>query len=82
MNPDLLLPHILCLIPKRIVGRALDIGSGRGRNSLYLAQAGWHVVSLEPSIRRLKDARDQAGDLGEDIDSVLGVIDRLIMSHV
>ncbi|MSQ15166.1 MAG: class I SAM-dependent methyltransferase [Dehalococcoidia bacterium] len=77
MDPDIFLPHILSLMPGRMIGRALDIGSGRGRNSLYLAQAGWHVVSLEPSIRRLRYASNRAGDLREDIDSVLGIGERL-----
>lgn len=31
------------------VGKALDIGAGEGRNSIYLAQLGFDVTSIEPT---------------------------------
>lgn len=31
------------------IGKALDIGAGEGRNSIYLAQLGFDVTSIEPT---------------------------------
>lgn len=31
------------------IGKALDIGAGEGRNSIYLAQLGFNVTSIEPT---------------------------------
>jgi len=31
------------------IGNALDIGAGEGRNSIYLAQIGFNVTSIEPT---------------------------------
>ncbi|MFP5263974.1 MAG: methyltransferase domain-containing protein [Blastocatellia bacterium] len=35
-------------------GRALDLASGEGRNSFYLAGLGFHVIALDVSIRALE----------------------------
>ena len=40
-------------------GRALDVGSGPGRNSLWLAGRGWEVTALDGSAVALR----QAGEL-------------------
>ena len=49
------------LIPK---GRVLDLGSGEGRNSLYLASLGYDVTSLDwnvPSLQKLQEIATQEG---------------------
>ncbi|WP_314681250.1 SAM-dependent methyltransferase TehB [uncultured Granulicatella sp.] len=49
------------LIPK---GRVLDLGSGEGRNSLYLASLGYDVTSLDwnvPSLQKLQEVAAQEG---------------------
>lgn len=77
MYPEIFLPHILSLIPNDMPGRALDIGSGRGRNSLYLTRAGWDVLSLDPSIRRLQDSRSSPDFTIQRMGLVLGRGERL-----
>lgn len=37
------------LTPRRGTPRALDIASGSGRNSVYLARQGWHVCAVDIS---------------------------------
>lgn len=39
-------------------GRAVDLGAGEGRNSLWLAARGWHVVAVDVS-RQALDRLDQ-----------------------
>jgi tellurite methyltransferase len=41
-------------------GKALDIGAGEGRNSLYLAKLGFSVTAVEPSILGAEKIRDRA----------------------
>src|SRR5689334_13891952 len=38
-------------------GRALDLGTGEGRNALYLAPLGWHVTALDFSAAGLEKGR-------------------------
>jgi len=33
-------------IKKRRPGKALDVGMGQGRNSIFLAQQGWNVIKI------------------------------------
>src|SRR5260370_4164095 len=34
---------------QRKPGRALDVGMGQGRNSIFLAQQGWDVTGFDPA---------------------------------
>jgi len=46
-------------------GKALDIGSGRGRNSIYMAQNGFaHVVGVEIVDYAINQARQSVNELG------------------
>ena len=45
-------------------GRALDVGSGPGRNSLWLAARGWTVEAVDASAVGLQQAQDHARDAG------------------
>ncbi len=52
------------LVSGRPPGRALDLGAGEGRNSLWLARQGWHVVAVDASVvalERLQDAAEGDG---------------------
>jgi len=42
-------------------GRALDVGTGRGRHALWLAAKGWDVTALDFSAVGLDQARTAAG---------------------
>lgn len=45
-------------------GRALDVGMGQGRNTIYLAQHGWDSVGFDPADRAVAAAQEQATKLG------------------
>jgi SAM-dependent methyltransferase len=45
-------------------GRALDVGMGQGRNTIYLAQQGWDSAGFDPADRALAAARAEAEKLG------------------
>jgi SAM-dependent methyltransferase len=44
---DLPPPEIMVLADKLPAGRALDLGCGYGRSSIYLAQKGWQVAGVD-----------------------------------
>lgn len=48
----------------RTPGRALDVGMGEGRNSLYLASQGWDVTGFDPADRAVALAQERARTLG------------------
>jgi tellurite methyltransferase len=47
-------------------GRALDLACGAGRNSLYLASLGWHVLAVDSSPVAIRLLRDRARGLDVD----------------
>src|SRR6266516_1309735 len=49
---------------QRKPGRALDVGMGQGRNSIFLAQQGWDSVGFDPADKAVASAQEQAGKLG------------------
>jgi SAM-dependent methyltransferase len=60
-TPDpLLIAHVEGLQP----GRAVDVGSGPGRNSLWLARNGWTVTAVDVSTVALEQAAQQAAAEG------------------
>lgn len=59
--PDPWLQRVLPLLP---AGRALDLGCGRGRNALYLAERGYAVTALDASAEGLALLQQQAGKRG------------------
>ncbi len=52
-TPDPLLVELVGPLPP---GRALDVASGPGRNSLWLAGSGWEVTALDSSVVALRQA--------------------------
>jgi SAM-dependent methyltransferase len=48
-------------------GRALDVGMGQGRNTIYLAQQGWDSVGFDPAERAVAAAQEQASKVGAKI---------------
>jgi SAM-dependent methyltransferase len=58
-------------------GRALDLGCGMGRHSIYLAMHGWQVTGLDLAGRALRAARQRADRAGVDIGFVCGDVTRI-----
>lgn len=60
-EPD---PLLVRLVKDLYVGRALDLGSGPGRNSLWLAARGWETTALDASEVALEQALQRAREKG------------------
>src|SRR6476620_9425281 len=68
-DPDpLLVGHVQGLPP----GRALDMGSGPGRNSLWLASQGWTATAVDVSTVGLEMAAQRAREQGLALTTVQG----------
>jgi 2-polyprenyl-3-methyl-5-hydroxy-6-metoxy-1,4-benzoquinol methylase len=52
-------------------GSAVDIGAGEGRNSVWLAQAGWKVTAVDVSDVGLARAERHAAEEGVEIECVV-----------
>src|SRR5262249_18311655 len=50
-------------IKDRSPGKALDIGMGQGRNSIFLVQQGWDVTGFDPSGEGIRQAQARAHKL-------------------
>ena len=55
---------LVSVAEKRPPGRALDVGMGEGRNTLYLAKAGWDVTGFDPAAKAVALAQERAAKLG------------------
>lgn len=60
----------------RTPGKALDIGMGQGRNSLFLAALGWEVTGFDISDVAVKQAQETAQKRGLKIDAKVGDVDK------
>jgi SAM-dependent methyltransferase len=73
-------------------GRALDVGMGQGRNTIFLAQQGWDAVGFDPADKAVAAAQEQAARLGvritthvaraEDFDWGNAQWDLIVLSYV
>jgi len=52
-------------------GRALDLGAGEGRHSVWLAALGWKVTAVDFSAAGIDRGREGAQDVGVDVDWVV-----------
>jgi SAM-dependent methyltransferase len=52
-------------------GRALDLGAGEGRHSVWLAALGWQVTAVDFSATGIERGRSGAGDVGVEVDWVV-----------
>ncbi len=70
-EPTLFLPEIC---RRRQSGSALDIGCGAGTDSLFLAQQGWNVTSLDFMPKALEYTEQRAREAGVSVTPVLADI--------
>jgi SAM-dependent methyltransferase len=59
------------MLKGRKPGRALDVGMGQGRNTLWLARQGWDTTGYDPAEKAVALARDAAANAGLRIDTVV-----------
>jgi 2-polyprenyl-3-methyl-5-hydroxy-6-metoxy-1,4-benzoquinol methylase len=52
-------------------GKALDVGMGQGRNSIFLAAQGWDVTGFDPSEEGVRIAQSNAGKAGVQIHALV-----------
>ena len=57
-------------------GKALDIGMGQGRNSLFLAALGWDVTGFDISDVGVKQAQAEAAKRNLKINAMVGDVDK------
>ena len=62
---------VMSAIEGRKPGKALDIGMGQGRNSVYLAAQGWDVTGIDPSGEGVRIAGSNAEKAGVSIRAVV-----------
>jgi SAM-dependent methyltransferase len=78
-NPSALL---VTVVEGRKAGRALDIGMGQGRNSVFLAMKGWDVTGFDISDEGLKVAAENANRAGVNVKTVLQSIQEFDLGTV
>jgi predicted O-methyltransferase YrrM len=66
---------LVSAVEQRKPGRALDIGMGQGRNSVFLALKGWNVTGFDMSDEGIATARRNAERAGVKVNAVLGTED-------
>jgi len=57
-------------------GKALDVGMGQGRNSLYLARHGWDVTGFDASDQGVRLARAEAAHFGLEIAALVSTFEQ------
>jgi SAM-dependent methyltransferase len=62
---------LVSAVKGRKPGRALDVGTGQGRNAVFLAVEGWDVTGFDISDVGLEVARKNAARVGVKINTVL-----------
>ncbi len=70
-------PEILEVVPKLDPGRALDLGCGYGRSSIYLALNDWYVDAIDFIPEAIKEARKRADEVGAEVRFHLHEVDDL-----
>lgn len=57
-------PEVLEFVPTLAPGRAIDLGCGYGRASIYLAGLGWEVDAIDIIPAAIAEAAKRAGEAG------------------
>jgi SAM-dependent methyltransferase len=64
-------PWVATTIGDWFTGRALDLGAGEGRHSVWLAALGWQVTAVDFSATGIEHGRRGADDVGVEVDWVV-----------
>ncbi|MFA5891973.1 MAG: methyltransferase domain-containing protein [Actinomycetota bacterium] len=68
-DPD---EEVVELCKSLMPGRAIDVGAGEGRHSLWLASQGWRVDALDVSAVGLRSLASRAEERGLQVNCVVG----------
>jgi len=66
-------------VRSRTPGRALDVGMGQGRNTIYLAQQRWETTGVDLSDVAVAQAKERAAQLHVDLNAIVDDLDRFPM---
>ena len=64
-------PWVASTIGSWFTGRALDLGAGEGRHSVWLAALGWEVTAVDFSEAGIERGRQGAQEVGVEVDWVV-----------
>lgn len=64
-------PLLVTAIHGRRPGRALDLGMGEGRNTIYLATQGWQATGVDLSDVAVAQARKRASQMHVEIKAIV-----------
>ena len=70
-------PEVLDFVPTLSPGRALDLGCGYGRASIFLARLGWQVDGVDFVPQAIAEARRRAEKAGVTVNFHVGDVTRL-----
>jgi SAM-dependent methyltransferase len=73
VEPNAFLAETIAGLPP---GKALDIGMGLGRNTIFLAQKGWDSTGIDLSDIGVAKAQDRARSLGVHINAIAADVSR------
>jgi SAM-dependent methyltransferase len=72
-DPNALLVEV---VKNRRPGTALDLGTGEGRNAIYLASQGWTVTGVDISDVAVDQAKKNAAARGVHVTAIVGDLDQ------
>ncbi len=74
-------PLLVESVRGRKPGAAVDLGTGDGRNAVYLGLQGWQVTGVDLSDVAVAQARQHAADAGVKLDAVVDGLDHYDFGH-
>jgi SAM-dependent methyltransferase len=66
---------LVAAVEQRKPGKALDLGTGQGRNAIFLASRGWSVTGVDISDVAIAEARKNAAARKLQIEAIVGDLD-------
>jgi SAM-dependent methyltransferase len=66
---------LVAAVDQRKPGKALDLGTGQGRNAIFLASRGWTVTGVDISDVAIAEAKKNAAARKVQIEAIVGDLD-------